>query len=192
MTRRKPTHTPADDRDEDDTGSFRRLFGDAHRIETDKVPQPKRRPPARARFTREDERQVLDESLEHDIELIESLNGDAQSYRHPSVHRRTMRRLARGGFAVQDETDLHGLTVAQAREALAAFLDHALARGYTCVRVVHGKGLRSGQRGPVLRHKAGEWLRRRKAVLAYVSARQADGGTGALYVLLDPRRRPTP
>ena len=178
----------ARDDGQDDSGCFRRLFEDARPIETDTVPPPTRRPPPRARFRREDERRVLDESLEHGLELAEAMNGEAQSYRQPSINRKTMRRLARGGYAVQDEADLHGLTAAGARQALDDFLDRALARGYTCVRVIHGKGLRSGPRGPVLRQKTGQWLRRRKAVLAYTSARQADGGTGALYVLLNPKR----
>ena len=182
------TGKDARDGGENDSGRFRRLFEDARPIETDTVPPPKRRPPPRARFRREDERRVLDESLEHDLELAEAMNGEAQSYRQPAVNRKTMRRLARGGFAVQDETDLHGLTATGARQVLDDFLDRALARGYTCVRVIHGTGLRSGSRGPVLRRKTGEWLRRRKAVLAYASARQADGGTGALYVLLNPKR----
>jgi DNA-nicking Smr family endonuclease len=59
--------------------------------------------------------------------------------------------------------------------------------GYTCVRIVHGKGLRSGPNGPVLKQRVDQWLRRFEAVLAFVSARQADGGTGAVYVLLKKR-----
>ena len=96
------------------------------------------------------------------------------------------RRLRRGEYRVEREIDLHGLTVAEAKQALRGFLIEALERGVRCVRIVHGKGLRSGHRGPVLKATVSAVLRRSGAVLAYVSARPADGGTGAVYVLLSP------
>lgn len=95
-----------------------------------------------------------------------------------------MRRLARGGFSVQAEIDLHGMTASEAHEALAGFVEDSRARGLTCIRVVHGKGRGSGARGPVLKLKVDRWLRQWSGVLAFVSARQVDGGTGAVYVLL--------
>jgi DNA-nicking Smr family endonuclease len=95
-----------------------------------------------------------------------------------------MRRLARGSFAVQGEIDLHGMTLAEARPRLEAFLKEAAKSGKRCVRVVHGKGLGSGARGAVLKPNVDRWLRRWDAVLAFVSTRQVDGGTGAVYVLL--------
>lgn len=97
-----------------------------------------------------------------------------------------MRKLARGNFAVQAEIDLHGMTVSEARPALREFIIESLYRGHTCVRVVHGKGLGSGERGPVLKSGVNGWLRRWDEVLAFVSTRQAHGGTGAIYVLLRP------
>ena len=95
-----------------------------------------------------------------------------------------LRRLRRGEYRVQREIDLHGLTVLEAKAALRAFLLDALEAHVHCVRIVHGKGLRSGHRGPVLKSAVSGLLRRSGAVLAYVSARPVDGGTGALYVLL--------
>lgn len=162
-------------------------MAEARPLSIDVVPpvRPKRKP--LARFTRDDERQVLSDSLAFDLEHAESANGDGLRFRRPSVGRRTMRRLARGGFSLQAEADLHGMTAAEARDALRAFLDDCQERGYTCVRVVHGKGRGSGARGPVLKRKVDRWLRQWDGVLAFVSARQVDGGTGAVYVLL--RRR---
>ncbi len=87
---------------------------------------------------------------------------------------------------MQREIDLHGLTVAEAKAALRQFLVAALEQQVRCVRIIHGKGLRSGHRGPVLKGAVNAMLRRSDAVLAYVSARQVDGGTGAVYVLLAP------
>ena len=98
-----------------------------------------------------------------------------------------MRRLARGSFSVQAEIDLHGMTVAEAKPALQEFISQSVLRGGSCVRVVHGKGLGSGERGPVLKSKVNAWLRRWDDVLAFVSTRQVHGGTGAVYVLLRKR-----
>ena len=181
--KKKPPHargdSPADDGD-----LFRKLMSGARPLKIDVVEpvRPKRR--AKARFTRRDQAEVLRESLRADVESAESQNGDGLLFRHPSVGRKTMRRLARGGFSIQAETDLHGLTTAEARTVLGDFLDDCRQRGFTCVRIVHGKGRRSGHRGPVLKRSVDRWLRQWEGILAFVSARQIDGGTGALYVLL--------
>lgn len=95
-----------------------------------------------------------------------------------------MRKLARGSYSVQGEIDLHGMTVPAAKAALRVFIDGSVRAGHSCVRVIHGKGLGSGSRGPILKGKVNSWLRRWNEVLAFVSTRQADGGTGAIYVLL--------
>jgi DNA-nicking Smr family endonuclease len=163
---------------------FRRVMADAKPLRTDTVELPQRRPRAAARFSRLDEGAVLRESLEappHDVEIA---NGGVLLYRHPSVTRKTLRRLARGGVSIQGEVDLHGLNSAEAKQALKDFIEHSRVRGHTSVRVVHGKGLGSGHGGPVLKRKVDHWLRRWEPVLAFVSARQTDGGTGAVYVLL--------
>jgi DNA-nicking Smr family endonuclease len=186
MTRRKnrwETSSPRVAAD-DDGQLFRRAMADARPLTTDTVEQPRRRPRAVARFSRQDEREVLRESLEAGTHTIEIANGGALSYRRPSVTLKTMRKLARGGVSVQGEIDLHGLGSVEARKALKDFLGDSMLRGHTCVRIVHGKGLRSGLNGPVLKRGVDQWLRRWEPVLAFVSARQADGGTGAVYVLL--------
>jgi DNA-nicking Smr family endonuclease len=115
---------------------------------------------------------------------MQSASGENLSYRSSSVGRRSFRKLTRGGFSVRSQIDLHGLTAVEAKAALAEFIDGSVNRGHLCVRVIHGKGLGSGERGPVLKRKVDTWLRQWKTVLAFVSARQVDGGTGAVYVLL--------
>ena len=127
---------------------------------------------------------MLRESMLADLDAIEQANGDGLRFRHPSVGRRTMRRLARGKFSVQAEIDLHGMTVAESKPRLAAFLEDSVRQGRYCVRVVHGKGRGSGARGPVLKRSVDKWLRQWDVVLAFVSTPQVDGGTGAVYVLL--------
>jgi len=172
---------PADD----DAEFFRRHVADARPLDRDlRAPDYRRPPPARARFRREDERAVLRESLEADVDEIETAAGESLSFRRPAIGRRTLRKLARGSFSVQAEIDLHGFTVPEAKAALRAFINDAVERGHTCVRVIHGKGLGSGQRGPVLKSKVNHWLRRWHEVLAFISTRQVHGGTGAINVLL--------
>ena len=98
-----------------------------------------------------------------------------------------LRKLRAGFWAVQDELDLHGLRSDEARELLAEFLAGAQRRGQRCVRVIHGKGSRSHNREPVLKRKVAAWLRQRSEVLAYCEARPAEGGSGAVIVLLQAR-----
>jgi DNA-nicking Smr family endonuclease len=109
---------------------------------------------------------------------------DALSFSRPGVRPQTLRNLKRGRYPVEDELDLHGLSQAAARDQLANFIVWNREAGRRCVRVVHGKGYRSGARGPVLKIAVNTWLKRHSDVLAFASARAIDGGTGAVYVLL--------
>ena len=170
---------------DDDPEIFRSALSDARPLRsTARAEPPSRKPKPRARFARADEKDALRESLEIDVDTMESGNADRLHFRRPTVGRRTMRQLARGKFAIQDEIDLHGMTVAEAKPRLADFIENSILAGRLCVRIVHGKGLGSGHRGPILKNKVNHWLRQWDSVLAFVSARQVDGGTGAVYVLL--------
>ena len=170
---------------DDDSDLFRRAMAGARPLRSRKRAGDKPgKPKPKARFARADEKRVLDETLEADIDTIEAGNGDGLRFHRPHVGRRTMRKLARGRFAVQDEIDLHGMTVAEAKPRLADFIDFSARSGKLCVRVVHGKGRGSGDRGPVLKNNVDRWLRQWDTVLAFVSTRQVHGGTGAVYVLL--------
>ena len=170
----------------DDTQLFREAVRDvkplAHQAPAS---EPRRRPPPpHARFTRADRLAVLQESLEGETGDPELANGEELVFAREGIQAGVLRKLRRGQYRVQAEIDLHGLTVPEAKEELRTFLADALERHFRCVRVIHGKGLRSGHRGPVLKSAVSGLLRRVGPVLAYVSARQVDGGTGALYVLL--------
>jgi DNA-nicking Smr family endonuclease len=170
--------------DDDDTRLFREAVRDVKPLTQEAPILESRRPPPRARFTRADRYAVLQESLHTDIGDPELAGGDELVFSREGIQASILRKLRRGQYRVQAEIDLHGLTVPEAKEALRAFLAHALEHHIRCVRIVHGKGLRSGHRGPVLKGAVSSVLRRVGPVLAYVSARQVDGGTGALYVLL--------
>lgn len=110
--------------------------------------------------------------------------GDSLSWRRNGVQLSVMRKLHRGHYRCQAELDLHGLVVATARRQLAQFLYTAKQRDYRCIRIIHGKGLSSGARGPVLKRHVAGWLRTCDDVLAYCSAPNHAGGTGAVQVLL--------
>jgi DNA-nicking Smr family endonuclease len=114
-----------------------------------------------------------------------AVTGDeALSFRRAGVRLQVMRRLRRGLYPIDDELDLHGLSQTAARSHLAEFIARSRDGGCRCVRVIHGKGYRSGARGPVLKTAVNHWLRRHLDVIAFVSARAIDGGAGAMYVLL--------
>jgi len=170
---------------DDDSELFRQAMSDAKPLQGEKRVSPvAKKPRPKARFSRADERAVLEESMQGHIDELENDNADFLRFHRPSIGRRTMRKLARGNYSVQDEIDLHGLTQDEAREHLREFVDRCARAGNLCVRVVHGKGLGSGDRGPVLKRSVNRWLRRWDSVLAFVSTPQVDGGTGAVYVLL--------
>lgn len=146
----------------------------------------KRKPPARARFTAEDRALVLVESLQ-DGGGDFSDTGDEISFRRAGVQDGVMRKLKRGEYRVEDVCDLHGLRVDEAKQLLREFLAYSLANHRRCVRVIHGKGMGSGPRGPVLKVAVNLVLRKTAPVLAFTSARRVDGGTGAINVLLSTK-----
>ncbi|HEX4896070.1 MAG TPA: Smr/MutS family protein [Solimonas sp.] len=144
---------------------------------------PLPRPLPLPRQSQADALQVMQELLaEPDYELLES--GDTLQYRAPGVQEGVLRRLRRGHYRMQKELDLHGHNRAQAREAVTEFLAWCRDRDLRGVRIIHGKGNGSPNSGPVLKTYLDGWLRKRKDVLAFCSARPVDGGTGAVYVLL--------
>ncbi|MFM2053295.1 MAG: hypothetical protein RL456_1332 [Pseudomonadota bacterium] len=138
-----------------------------------------------------DEAAVMRAALSDEFDAESLMETDDQlSYRRAGIGDDVLKKLRRGVWVTQGQIDLHGLTRDAAREALAAFLVGAGKRGWRCVRVVHGKGLGSPGRQPVLKGKVRSWLVQRQEVLAFTQARGPDGGAGALIVLLDSSRRP--
>lgn len=116
---------------------------------------------------------------------------DTQEYvewTNPGYHEHIIPKLHGGHFSVQAFLDLHGCTVPEAEEELETFFQESFRQGFRCVKIIHGRGLRS-VRGPrikdaVIRRLSGHF---RKDIIAFVTARQCDGGLGALYVLLRKR-----
>jgi DNA-nicking Smr family endonuclease len=174
-----------DEHEQDDSELFRRAMRDVKPLQRPlRVPPVRRSPRPRAKFARAERAAVLQESLGSGIDLHEVQPGDELLFRRGGVPETVLRGLRRGLYRVEAEIDLHGLTVSQAAAQLAAFLREARAHQLRCVRIIHGKGLRSGARGPVLKNAVNALLRRSDPVLAFASARPVAGGTGATLVLL--------
>jgi DNA-nicking Smr family endonuclease len=148
-------------------------------------------PAPHARQRERDDESALIESVSDEIDVDSLLDTDDQlSYRRDGIGADVVRRLRRGEWKIQAEVDLHGHRVDEARESLSLFLKDSIKRGLRCVRVVHGKGLGSKDRRPVLRDKVRGWLRQREEVIAFCQARGPEGGGGAVIALLRPTTSP--
>jgi DNA-nicking Smr family endonuclease len=151
------------------------------------LPQPKAVP----QFTQRqlDDQAALQESLSDEFDVSTLLDVDDQmSFRRPGIGTDVTRKLRKGEWSLQGQLDLHGLRSDEARNALAQFIREAKSMGWRCVRVVHGKGLGSPGKEPVLKSKVQRWLVQKNEVLAFVQAKPSDGGAGALVVLLAPNK----
>lgn len=132
-----------------------------------------------------DEQRVLRESLSDEFDVTTLLDvDDAMSFRRPGIGTDVTARLRKGDWTIQAQVDLHGLRSDEAREALASFLRRSVRNGVRCVRVIHGKGMGSPDKLPVLKGKVRSWLVQKEEVIAFVQARESLGGAGALMVLL--------
>ena len=134
-----------------------------------------------------DEQSALQESMSDEFDVSTLLDTDEHlSFRRPGIGPDVTRKLRQGQWSIQRQLDLHGLRSDEAREALGQFIREAHKHGIRCVRVVHGKGLGSPGKAPVLKSRVHSWLVQKKEVLAFVQAKPADGCAGALVVLLAP------
>lgn len=185
MAKRKPPAPVT----EDDAALFREAIGEV-RILQAPPPVPERpRPAPRPRMRELDEALALQQSrqtgwFEATIEAAEAL-----SYRRDEVPEKVLKALKRGQYSIGGELDLHQMRATEAERWLREFLAQSRAGGHACVRIIHGKGLRAAAGGSVLKALVDRMLRQRADVLAYASAPEAMGGTGAVLVLL-ARKRP--
>jgi DNA-nicking Smr family endonuclease len=163
---------------------FRRAVADAEPLESRKRVVHRRRPAAVPRQRLRDERAALAESLAGPFSVDDALDtGNELVYLREGLQREVLRKLRRGHWVVEAELDLHGMNRHVAAVAVAEFLRQCRRRGRGCVRIVHGKGLGSRQREPVLKGLLRKWLLREE-VLAFTQAPAAQGGSGAVLVLL--------
>lgn len=144
------------------------------------------RPQPIARQHLADEQAALQESLSDEFTLDTLLHSDESlSFARKGIGPDVLRKLRRGHWTIQQQLDLHGMRRDEAREALSEFLRLAAKRGWRCVRIIHGKGLGSINKEPVLKGKVRNWLVQKDEVLAFCQAAPTEGGSGALLVLLE-------
>lgn len=136
-----------------------------------------------------DEAAAYQEAISDEVDVTTLLYTDDQlSFRRPGVGSDVVQKLRKGKWSVQRQVDLHGLRTDEAREVLTNFVRDSHRQGIRCVRVIHGKGLGSPGKAPVLKDKVHRWLTQKSEVVAFVQAQPAQGGAGALLVLLQPVR----
>ncbi len=180
---------PPDPDDRDDASLFRAAIGaDAGQVRPLPPAPPPPAPPKpkpSAKMARRDEDAAREEFRHMLVSALEA--GDTLSYRRDEITPRVLKKLARGEYAAQEELDLHGLPAQAAEALLREFLRDCRAHGLGCVRIVHGKGRNSEERLPVLKNLVDRILRQRADVLAFHSPPAAQGGTGAVLVLLEKR-----
>ena len=146
--------------------------------------EPSKPKPIPQQFIR-DEKQALRDSLSDGyIPAHELESGEELLYLREGQSPSVLSKLRRGHWVIQAKLDLHGLISDEARVQVAEFLAGCKKRGIRCVRIVHGKGLGSRNREPILKHKVRNWLMQKDEVIAYAQARATDGGSGAVIVLL--------
>lgn len=185
MAKRKPPAPVT----EDDAALFREAIGEVRRLEAP-PPVPERpRPAPRPRMRELDEALALQQSRQTGWFGATIEAGEALAYRRDEVPEKVLKALKRGQYSIGGELDLHQMRAAEAERWLREFLAQSRAGGHACVRIIHGKGLRAAAGGSVLKALVDRMLRQRADVLAYASAPEAMGGTGAVLVLL-ARKRP--
>ncbi|PIW10320.1 MAG: DNA mismatch repair protein MutS [Comamonadaceae bacterium CG17_big_fil_post_rev_8_21_14_2_50_60_13] len=146
--------------------------------------KPERKMPVAMQY-QHDEKAVLKEAISDEFDVSTLLEVDEHlSFRRPGIGPDITRKLRRGDWSIQRQLDLHGLRRDDARERLSIFIREAFQQGIRCVRVIHGKGLGSPGKAPILKSRVHSWLVQKNEVLAFVQAKPADGGAGALVVLL--------
>jgi DNA-nicking Smr family endonuclease len=178
----------AEKRTEAERNLFTRAVGKVAPIANqERVWSPPQRPSTRPLQQDLDNEAVMHESMSDDFDISTLLDADDQlSFRRPGIGTDITRKLRKGEWSIQGQIDLHGLRSDEARNAMGQFIRDAKRMGWRCVRVVHGKGLGSPGKEPVLKSKVQRWLVQKNEVLAFVQAKPSDGGGGALLVLMGP------
>ena len=171
-----------------DADMFRREIGEVAPLGAKPRATVPRTPPAPLPVqTKLDEEAVLHEAISDEFDPEVLLDTDESlSYCRPGVSQEIVKKLRRGAWIVQAQLDLHGMRREEAREALSEFIRESSKRGLRCLRVIHGKGLGSIGKEPVLKGKVRAWLVQKEEVIAFSQAREHDGGAGAVLVLLQP------
>lgn len=166
---------------------FADLLGEIKVLSSDRAALAKPKPRPIPQQSKQDQQRVMQQLALSPIEHEEMQAGDVLSYMQAGVQKQVFKKLKRGQYSIGAELDLHGMTKLEAQDELNDFIEQVRNEGIRCVRIIHGKGNGSSNKGPVIKPLVNRWLQRRAEVLAFCSARPVDGGTGAVYVLLKAR-----
>jgi DNA-nicking Smr family endonuclease len=169
----------------DDVSLFRDAVKDVKPFTAPPKDEYKLKPkPIPLQFIRDEQQALVDSLSDHYIPAHEIETGEELLYLRDGHSPDILSKLRRGHWVIQAKIDLHGLISDEARAYVSSFISDCKKRGIRCVRIVHGKGLGSRNREPVLKHKLRGWLMQKDEVIAYAEAKKQDGGSGAVIVLL--------
>ena len=149
-------------------------------------PSPK---PRLSQYDSESEQPTDDNMLSDPVDLRDAAVEDVLFFARAGIQQKEQKKLRRGELPIEEELDLHGYTVNEAKTAIQDFLYECKRQHIRYIRIIHGKGYRSDQKIPVLKTHVAYWLPQIKDVLAFSSALPKDGGTGAIYVILKSSRK---
>jgi DNA-nicking Smr family endonuclease len=169
----------------DDVSLFRDAVKDVKPFTAPPKDEYKLKPkPIPLQFIRDEQQALVDSLSDHYIPAHEIETGEELLYLRDGHSPDILSKLRRGHWVIQAKIDLHGLISDEARAYVSSFISDCKKRGIRCVRIVHGKGLGSRNREPVLKNKLRGWLMQKDEVIAYAEAKKQDGGSGAVIVLL--------
>lgn len=164
---------------------FRQAIGEVDKIENDGAELLTPKPSPVPNQTIISEQNSLNQMANNPFDIPDIEIGDELYFRRSGVQQQIMRKLRRGQFAIESELDLHGMTVSVAKKELKDFLVYCQSTNRRCIRIIHGKGHGSVDKIPVLKNKLNKWLQNFDSILAFCSAPTHDGGTGAIYALIN-------
>jgi DNA-nicking Smr family endonuclease len=167
--------------------SFASMVSSTKILKSDRVAPYRKKiePIARQRIA--DDQRVMEELLSSDDEETSFHSGDELKYIRDGYPPRLLKRLRRGDYSIQDELDLHGLFANEAKEHVHGFINECARSNITAVRIIHGKGIHSRGKKPVLKNLIIGWLKKNQFIIAACSTPGNDGSTGAIYVLIDAK-----
>lgn len=176
---------PNDNLNDNEVGLFLEAVKDARPLKPKRIHhEPLRPKPIPKQFIRDEQQALADSLSDHFIPAHDLETGEELLYLRDGHSPDILSKLRRGHWVIQAAIDLHGLVSDEARLYVSTFISDCKKRGIRCVRIVHGKGLGSRNREPVLKNKLRGWLMQKDEVIAYAEARRHDGGSGAVIVLL--------
>ena len=164
--------------------SFADLVSSTKRLHTDKITPYRKKIPPIAKQAQADELRVMEELLSFDDEAGSFESGDELTFLRDGYPQKILKKLRRGDYSIQEELDLHGCFAEEAKQQVHGFINECAQYNISTVRIIHGKGLHSPDKKPVLKNLILGWLKKNQYIIAVCSTPSNDGGTGAIYALI--------